>query len=169
MFFNPLDKLNEMMDILKEFDPKLRRKTDVGYESLETDTDLCIEILRPGFDDPSKGLLILCEGEGFFSMWLDWFMWAFFLEKEYEALCQTALDVLNNRICVVKLRCLADGAEVGGAAIRSDDLGRPLRELCPDFWEYDAFLERITLGEFEVCYTFWDSSLNKTEIVSFRE
>jgi hypothetical protein len=48
--FNPIDKVNDLLDVCKEFNPIIRKRTNEGYDWLK-DTDVCIEILNPGSNE----------------------------------------------------------------------------------------------------------------------
>ena len=46
-----LDKVTEIVDIFKEYNPHIFSKTDKGYEWLEEDDSKCIVIDNPYYDE----------------------------------------------------------------------------------------------------------------------
>ena len=67
MEFNPIDKVNDLLDVCKEFNPIIRKRTNEGYDWLK-DTDVCIEILNPGSNEREEGMTIICEDGGEFTL-----------------------------------------------------------------------------------------------------
>ena len=142
MEINPIDKATALLATLKEYSPTIRRKSDKGYDWLEEETDVCIEVLNPGSDNPDDGLTIICE-------------------DEYKQMCQMALDILNNKVCSAELLCGEDKSWLGSCFMRRDKMERPVREVFAYLLSQEYFAEKIQSSGYEVHYRFWDKSLNK--------
>ena len=91
MDFNPIDKATNLLSALKEYNPSIRRKSDKGYDWLEEETDICIEVLIPDSDNPDDGLTIICEDDGEFTLCFGAHVHYSPCDDEYKQMCQVAL------------------------------------------------------------------------------
>ena len=64
MEFNPIDKAEELLYLLREYNPIIKRKSDEEYEWLEEETDLCIVLINSDPNSQLSTLEILCEDDG---------------------------------------------------------------------------------------------------------
>ena len=152
MEFNPVEKVNELIDTLKKFNPTIRKKTDEGYEWLEEDTDVCIEILNPDSYNPDDGLTIICEDDGEFTLCFGAHYHYWGCDEEYNQMCQDALDILKNKMCSANILSGEGKKWIGGGWLRCDEIDLPIK---------DVFFFLNLPIEYEAHYSFWDNSLNK--------
>ena len=152
MKFNPIDKVEDLLNVCKEFSPTVhptvRGNTDEGYDWLRN-TDICIEILNPGSLDRDEGMTITCEDDGEFTLCFKSHTHFFPCDDMYDEMCQMIRDIFTNKKC---------------AAVLSYD-GRGIR--CTRFLNAEQILlpigeifEPVWLDRCEVQYFFWDSSRN---------
>jgi hypothetical protein len=161
MDFNPIDKATNLLSALKEYNPSIRRKSDKGYDWLEEETDICIEVLNPDSDNPDDGLTIICEDDGEFTLCFGAHVHYSPCDDEYNQMCQTALDILNNKVCSADLLCGEDKIWLGGGLMSRYEIERPVSDVFDFFWQQEYFVEKIQSSGYEVHYCFWDRSLNK--------
>lgn len=155
MEFNPIDKANELIDKLIKFSPTIRKNTDEGYDWLEEDTDVCIEILSPNSDKPDDGLTIICEDDGEFTLCFGAHVHYSACDCEYDQMCQMTLDILTNKMCSANILFGDDKKWIGGGFLRCDEIDLPIKNVFPF----------ISQEDYEVHYSFWDKSLNKIILV----
>ena len=165
MEINPIDKATDLLATLKEYSPTIRRKADKGYEWLEEETDVCIEILNLDSDNPDDGLTIICEDDGEFTLCFGAHVHYSPCEDEYNQMCQMALDILSNKVCSVDLLCEENKSWLGSCFMRCNEIDHPVREIFAYLWQQEYFAEKIQSSGCEVHYYFWDKSLNKIIIV----
>ena len=48
---NPIDKIDEMTSIFKDYSPKVFSKNDEGYDWIEEDDSKCIVLFNPFYDN----------------------------------------------------------------------------------------------------------------------
>jgi len=161
MDFNPIDKATDLISALKEYAPSIRRKSDKGYDWLEEETDICIEVLNPDSDNPDDGLTIICEDDGEFTLCFGTHVHYSPCEDKYNIMCQMALDILNNQVCSADLLCGEDKSWLGSCFKRCDEIERSVRDVFAYLWQQEYFAEKIQSSGYEVHYRFWDRSLNK--------
>ena len=161
MEINPIDKATDLLSTLKEYSPTIRRKSDKGYEWLEEDTDICIEVLNPNSDNPDDGLTIICEDDGEFTLCFGTHVHYSPCDDEYNQMYQMAIDILNNKVCSADLLCGEDKTWLGGGFMSRDEIDRPVRDVFAYLWSQECFAEKIQSSGYEVHYCFWDKSLNK--------
>ena len=161
MNINPIEKVADLLATLKEYKPRIRRKADKGYEWLEEETDVCIEVLNPDSDKPDDGLTIICEDDGEFTLCFGTHVHYTPCEDEYNKMCQMALDILNNEVCSADLLSGEDKSWLGSCFKRCDEIERSVRGVFAYLWQQEYFAEKIQSSGYEVHYCFWDRSLNK--------
>ena len=161
MDFNPIDKATNLLSALKEYNPSIRRKSDKGYDWLEEETDICIEVLTPDSDNPDDGLTIICEDDGEFTLSFGTHAHYSPCADEYSQMCQMALDILNNQVCSADLLCGEDKSWLGSCFMRCNEIDHPVREVFAYLWQKESFVEKIQTNGYEVHYCFWNKSLNK--------
>ena len=161
MEINPIDKATELLITLKEYSPTIRRRSDKGYEWLEEETDVCIEILNLDSDNPDDGLTIICEDDGEFTLCFGTHVHYSPCEDEYNKLCQMALDILNNEVCSADLLSGEDKSWLGSCFKRCDEIECSVRDVFAYLWQQEYLAEKIQSSGYEVHYCFWNQSLNK--------
>jgi hypothetical protein len=146
MELNPIDKVNDLLDVCKEFNPIIRKRTNEGYDWLK-DTDVCIEILNPGSSEREEGMTIICEDGGEFT--LCFHSHTHFSPLDYDEMCGMIRDILTNKMCAAVLSM--DDRKIRGSRFLSrDQIHLPAEEIFEPVW----------LDRCEVQYFFWDSSQN---------
>ena len=173
MYFNPTDKVNDLLKRFEKYSPVARRKGDEGYDCLNADNDACIEIKNPDPNASVGNMIIHCEDECEFTLYF--FGHSHFSphEEDYERMCRMAFDILNSEIGA---KTVFEGEERRWRCFSF--LRREDAEL--SMWEYacelsDAEIDSLYIYDFEkdimkrikkvggeVKYCFWDSSLCKT-------
>lgn len=162
MDINPIDKVDELLEMLQQFNPTVKRITDRGYEWMEEETDICIEILNPNSDNPDDGLLIICEDNGEFTLGFgDMHEHYNACSNEYKEMCKTTLDILNNKLCSVVFLLGDEKTWIASSYITVDEISNPLSAVFGCSWQKEYFADKIKSGDCEAHCHFWDSSLNE--------
>ena len=161
MNINPIEKVADLLATLKEYKPRIRRKADKGYEWLEEETDVCIEVLNPDSDKPDDGLTIICEDDGEFTLCFGTHVHYSPCEDEYNTMCQMVIDILNNQVCSADLLSGEDKSWLGSCFKRCDEIECSVRDVFAYLWQQEYLAEKIQSSGYEVHYCFWDQSLNK--------
>ena len=149
MEFNPIYKVNELIDIFKEFSPRIRKNTDEGYNWLG-DTDVCIEILNPNSDKREDAFTVICEDNGEFTLCFKTHSHFPPRDDEYHRMCQMAWDILTNKICAAEIRYDNTGFR-SSCFLNCDRIDLQINEIFAPTWH----------ESYEVNFSFWDLSLNK--------
>ena len=160
MELNPIDKAKDLLQLLKEYYPLVKTKNDLGYDWLEEETDLCIEVLST--DNPIGKLYIVCEDGGEFTLCFDAHAHYYSCEQEYQRMCSDLRDILNNEMCSANLYSKSDGTWYGGGFFSCASIALPVREVFDFLWENPETAARLQTSGYEVKYCFWDSKQNQT-------
>ena len=164
MEINPIDKAHDLMEKLKNYDPSIRTKSDKGYEWLEEETDICIEVLNPDPNASVKDMIIHCEDDGEFTLYFGVHSHFYPYEHEYESMCELALGILNNEYCAENVFCGEEKKWMLGGFDTREELESPIWEDLDRLLEdkdYKYIAEKIKANGGEVHYFFWDSTYNK--------
>lgn len=172
MYFNPTDKVNDLLKRFEKYSPVARRRGDEGYDWLSDDADVCVEIKNPDPNAYVGNMIIHCEDDCEFTLYYCGHSHFSPYEENYEMMCRMASDILNSKICA---KTVFEGEERKWQCFSFES--REDIEL--SMWEYacvltDAEIDSLYIYDFEkdimkrmktvggeVEYCFWDSSLSK--------
>lgn len=158
MEFNPIDKIPELMEKLRAYDPIIRTKTDKGYVWLAEDS-FCIEIPNP---QAGKNITIECENEGEFTVCFAYFHSHHFADDYgYTEMCDDLLNLLNNKTCSAAIFCGSGNEWKGSTLIEKEKLSLPVEEIFSFVFENKKSAEKLRTNGGKVRFDFWDGSLNK--------
>ena len=159
MEFNPIDKVSELMEMFKEYNPIIHKNSDEGYDWLDENL-LCIEIPNPNAGD---SITIECEDCGEFTVCYAYFHSHHFADDYgYSCMCEQLSDLLNNKICSASIFCGNEKKWMGSTTIEKEKISLPLEDLFHFVFEHREFAEDLRKNGGQARFVFWDSSLNKT-------
>ena len=102
MEFNPIDKVPELTERLKEYNPIIHKNSDEGYDWLD-ENSLCIELPRYNAGD---SLTIECGGYGEFTVcFLYYHAHDSANDYEYNRMCEQLADLLNSKCGSAAILC----------------------------------------------------------------
>ena len=100
MKINPIDKVDDLIQQVKEYNPVVHTNSDKEYDWLE-EGNICVEIPNPSSDNPLEiefqngGEFIVFFSGGHSHYWCD--------DEYYNLLCELVVDILNNIKCSASL------------------------------------------------------------------
>lgn len=173
MYFNPTDKVNDLLKRFEKYSPVARRRGDEGYDWLSDDADVCVEIKNPDPKAYVSNMIIHCEDDCEFTLYYCGHAHYSPNKEEYEMMCRMAFDILSSEIGAVTV---FEGEERSWQCFsfeRREDIERSIWEYACELtdeeidslhiydFEKDIMKRMKTVGG-EVEYRLWDSSLCKT-------
>ncbi len=158
MEFNPIDKIPELTEFLKAYNPMIRSKTDEGYDWLE-ENSFCIELPN---SNKSDRITIECEDGGEFTVCFAYFHSHHFADDYgYSFMCRQLTDLLNNKCCSAAIFCGSENEWKGSTLIEKEKVTLPIEENFSFVFENEKSAEKLRTNGGEVRFNFWDSGLNK--------
>ena len=158
MEFNPIDKVPELTEMLKEYNPIIHSKSDEKYDWLDEDS-LCIELPNQGTGD---GLTIECGSYGEFTVSFSYYHSHYSANDfEYGCMCERLAYLLNNKYCAAAMFCGSENKWMGSTMVEKEKILLPLEEIFDFVFERNEFAEKLRTNGGEARFIFWDSSLNK--------
>lgn len=160
MEINPIDKAQDLLAEFERFAPLLRRKSDNGYDWLEEDTDVCVEIPNPVREN---SITIECQDDGEFTLLFAAYHSHFFSDEDgYARLCETVSDILNSKKCSAVLYGGEEKKWLGSTLISCEEVNNSVKDIFRSVLEHREFSDCLKAGGGEVCYVFWNSEQNRT-------
>ncbi|MBO5981802.1 MAG: hypothetical protein J6Q24_05075 [Clostridia bacterium] len=157
MDFNPIDKIPELTELLKAYNPIIRTKTDKGYDWLAEDS-FCIEIPNLNAD---KNITIECENEGEFTVCFAYFHSHYLDDYGYSNMCEDLSNLLTGKTCSAAIFCGSGNEWKGSTIIEKEKLSLPVEEIFSFVFENKKSAEKLRTNGGEARFDFWDGSLNK--------
>ena len=155
---NPIDKIDEMMSMFKDFSPKLFSKNDEGYDWIEEDDSKCIVFLNPFCED---NLEINVGDMGEFTLYFGSSHAHYSpYQLDYEELISTIKSILNNEVCA---GVLFDTQEnwFGGGIFQKEEVTKDVTEVFNFVFKEKEFRNKLLKSGYVVKYTFWNPTENK--------
>ena len=155
---NPIDKIDEMMSIFKDYSPKVFSKNDKGYDWIEEDDSKCIVLFNPFYDN---NLEILVEDMGEFTLYYDSSHEHYPpYQLYYEDLISTVKSILENKVCV---GTLLDTQEnwFGSGTFKKEEITKNVTEIFNCVFKIKEFSDKLLKSGYIVKYTFWNPVENK--------
>ena len=158
--FNPIEKLPELAELLREYNPIISRKSDKGYDGPD-EASFCITVPGPG---ANEGLMIEGSSSGEFILCYSYYHSHYSAnEYEYSCMCEQIFDLLNSKCGCAAIFCANGDKCVGSKIIKKDEASLPLEEIFHFVLKYNKLADELCTNGIEARFVFWDSSLNKTE------
>ena len=159
MEFKPIEKMSELMEMFKEYNPIIHQNFDDGYDWLD-ENSCCIEIPNPNAGD---NITIECGGCGEFTVCFSYYHSHYFADEYgYSYMCERLADLLNNKICVAAMFCGSENKWLGSTMSKKEKISLPYEEIFSFIFEHKEFAEKLRTNGGEAQFVFWNSSLNKT-------
>lgn len=159
MEINPIDKVDDLIDRLIEYQPIIHSKADSGYDWLEEE-DVCVKIMNPSSDNH---LEILFQNNGESTIfYADNHEHYFGYDVEYKLMCELITDILCNKKCSASLFCGKENKLLGSSYVDKNEINQSVREMFDFVLKYKEFADRLASNGGAVRFTFWDSELNYT-------
>ena len=156
--FNPIDKVSELTEMLRAYNPIIHSKLDQGYAWLD-EHSFCIEIPNPNAD---QSLFIAYEADVEFTISLSHYHSHYFAnEEEYSSMCRQVLELLNNKCCAAAIFCGSENRWMGSTLIDKEKISLPIEELFAFVFKYDDYAKEMRENGAEARFVFWDVSLNR--------
>ena len=160
MELNPIDKVHELIEIFGEYHPVIRRKWDNGYEWMEEETDICVEIPNPS---SKNNLVIECQDDGEFTVYFAAYHSHFRGDdRGYEDLSGMVLDILSNLKCSASLFYGKENQWLMSSLIDSREINRSVWAIFDGVLKYEGFAACLKRYGGSAEYVFWNSELNQT-------
>ena len=162
MEFNPIDKAEELLYLLREYNPIIKRKSDEEYEWLEEETDLCIVLINPDRNSQLSTLEILCEDDGEFTLSCGAHAHYYPYDEEYKRMCEIVLNILENRCCSGDLLYGEEKEWIMGGFFDREGLEHSVQDIFHyAFYESEYLSKKLQSGFWEARYVFWNSKYDK--------
>ena len=162
MDLNPIDKAEELLYLFREYNPIIKRKSDKEYEWLEEETDLCIVLINPDRNSQLSTLEILCEDDGEFTLSCGVHAHYYPYDEEYKRMCETVLNILENRCCSGDLLYGEEKEWIMGGFFDREGLEHSVQDIFHyAFYESEYLSKKLQSGFWEAQYAFWNSKYDK--------
>lgn len=159
---DPLDKEKDILEALKEYDPKSYAITDEGYDWMEEETSKCVVIKNPY---ETSDLEINIGDRNEFTVFFAGFHEHFFAyECEYERMLATVKRILRNELCAALL-CDAQGKWFGSSLPDQEEKEQGPEKVFDTVFKIDEFREKLTKRGYTVEYRYWDPADDATVTV----
>lgn len=155
---NPIDKIDEIMSIFKDFSPKLFSKNDEGYDWIKEDDSKCIVFLNPFCED---NLEINVGDMGEFTLYFGWSHTHYLsYQLDYEELISMVKNILNNKACA---GVLFDTQEkwFGSGIFQKEEINKEVTEIFNFVFKEKEFRNKLLKSGYVVKYMFWNPTENK--------
>ena len=155
---NPIDKIDEMMSMFKDFSPKLFSKNDEGYDWIEEDDSKCIVFLNPFCED---NLEINVGDMGEFTLYFGSSHAHYSsYQSDYEELISRIKSILNNEVCA---GVLFDTQEnwFGSGMFQKEEVTKDVTEVFNFVFKEKEFRNKLLKSGYIVKYTFWNPTESK--------
>ena len=154
-----LDKVEEILDIFKEYSPKVYSKTDSGYDWLEEDDSKCIVFENPNYDqqieidvgDMGEFLLFFAKSHAHYANY----------QLDYDQLIECIRNILNNNVCAGVITDIND-KWYGSAFFGKEEIIKKPQEVFEFVFKEKEFYEKLTRHGYKIEYAFWNPKDNKT-------
>lgn len=160
MNFNPTDKIPDILERFKEYDPKIRRKNDDGYDWLD-ENEVCVEI--PNSSQSGSIEVKCCDDDREFILFFA-SNHAHYYDEEYwyDGLITLISDILNNKCCSAGLICGENKEWLGSSFETAQSIHRSIWDVFYFVLKYDQFSNKLKSEGGEAKYVFWNSQYNHT-------
>jgi hypothetical protein len=156
---NPLDKIDEILEIFKQHNPKVFSCNDEGYDWLECDSSRCIFIKNPycendielSIGDDDEFVLNFSSGHAHYLNY----------EYDYERLIENISDILKNTLCSGTITD-SEGKWYGSGFFEKEKINDDPQNVFKFVFDIKEFRGHLTKMGYKVEYTFWNPTDNKT-------
>ena len=155
---NPLDKIDEILEIFKQHNPNVFSCDDEGYDWLECDSSRCILIKNPhskndieisiGDDDE----FVLCFA-GAHSHYLNY-------QYDYENLIEDLKNILNNTLYSGTITD-SEGKWYGSGFFEKEKINDDPKGVFKFVFDIKEFNEHLSNTGYKIEYVFWNPIDNK--------
>lgn len=154
-----LDKVEEILDVFKEYSPKVYSKTDSGYDWLEEDDSKCIVFENPNYDqqieidvgDMSEFSLFFAKSHVHYANY----------QLDYDQLIECIRNILNNDVCAGVITD-SNGKWYGSTFCDKEEIIKKPQEVFEFVFKEKEFCDKLTSHGYKIEYTFWNPKDNKT-------
>ena len=161
MEMNPIDKVQDFIEKLQGYTVFVKNKSDEGYEWIEEDKDICVDIINPNSDN---SLTILFENEGQFSLFFGYTHSHYFNDDyEYNSLCDNVIEILNSRLGAGSLFYGTEEKNwLGSTFVTPQEAKQPIQQTFEFTLKHEEFSNKLRDFGGEAKFIFWNDSLSKT-------
>ena len=149
---NPFNKIDEILDIFKQHNPRVFMNTDKGYDWIEEDDSKCIV-----FENPYGGesLEILVGDFGEFTLYFNQHAHYDSYQYDYDLMIKTIRDIFCNRICAGRIED-KNGKWYGGGYFDKSEITEQPQKVFEYIFKHKEFFDHLTKVGYKVKYCFWN-------------
>ena len=148
-----LDKVAEILDTFKEYNPHIFSKTDEGYEWLEEDDSKCIVLDNPHYEetleivvgDMGEFMLFFAKSHAHYSNY----------QLDYEQMIERIKGILTNNFCAGVITD-NEGNWFGSAFFDKDDIKKAPQSTFDFVFKEKEFADKLLSKGYKVEYSFWN-------------
>ena len=148
-----LDKVAEILDTFKEYNPHIFSKTDEGYEWLEEDDSKCIVLDNPYYDetleivvgDMDEFMLYFAKSHAHYSNY----------QFDYDQMIERIKEILTNNSCAGVITD-NEGNWFGSAFFDKDDIKKAPQSTFDFVFKEKEFADKLLSKGYKVEYSFWN-------------
>lgn len=153
-----LDKVEEMLELFKEYAPKVYSKKDNGYDWLEEDYSKCIVFKNPHYDqqiaidvgDMSEFTLFFAKSHAHYANY----------QLDYDQLIECIRNILSNNVCAGVITD-SNGKWYGSAFFDKEEIIKEPQEVFEFVFKEKEFCDKLISRGYKIEYTFWHPKDNK--------
>lgn len=155
--FNPLEKIDELISLFKQYNPKIFSNKDKDYEWIMEDDSKCIVFYNPYSDN---NLTINVGDMGEFTLYFNTFHAHYFpYQSEYEYLIKTIKSIFENNVCC---GFITDnkGEWFGSKLFEKNDINNDVTILFDYIFNQKEFYNKLNKNGYVVNFIFWNPIYN---------
>ena len=155
---NPMDKQDDLLDMLKNYQVELHTTEDKDYDYLDEDT-LCIVVQNRQTED---NIEIYLENQGEFTFCFGGCHCHYSpYEDEYEEMKKEIQSILNGTTFAASMYYGNESKWIGSTFLNFEAVNEPIKKNFDFVLKHKEFKERLYGNGGLVKYVFWNSDNNK--------
>ena len=158
MELNALDKIDDVLEIFKEYSPCVFLKTDEGYDWMEEDHSKCIVFANPY---GGESLEIVVGDRDEFTLCYNGHAHYANYQYDYDLMIERIRDIFCNRICAGTLTDNS-GKWYGSGYFDKNEIAEQPQKVFEFVFKEKEFYEHLTRVGYKVKYEFWNPADNIT-------
>ena len=148
-----LDKITEIVDTFKEYNPHIFSKTDEGYEWLEEDDSKCIVLDNPYYDEALE--IVVGDMDEFRLSFAKSHTHYSNYQLDYDQMIERIKEILMNNLCAGAITD-NEGNWFGSAFFDKNDVKKAPQSTFDFVFKEKEFADKLLSSGYKVEYSFWN-------------
>ena len=158
-----LDKIDELLEIFKEYSPKIFSNSDEGYDWIEEDFSRCLVIENPYYDENIE--LNIGDGGEFCLFFGNNHVHYSAYQLDYDVMVKKIKAILKNEACAGYLTDI-NGKWYGSGFYKIEEINKAPKDVFDHVFKTKEFYNKLTNFGYVAEYYFWNPKDNKNVEIS---